>query len=298
MAMQLKLKDRDAVVGKLVRVWCWADQNSIDGTSVTVSEAFLDDIARLRGFASAMRAVGWLAGVDGALSFPHFARHNGSSAKLRATETRRKQVQREGREEDSTVPKAPGQNPDKCPGEKRDKDGTDVPEKNGQQPGPDEDEDEDMPPTLARAGEGARKLPPVVADGWYGMESSHQLNWLERIAAAWGLKAAPQVVLPLIRRSIEVNGMEPHAIWLAVRECAALVRDKAPGGFSAAFVPSAQVFFAEEQWRSPEALQNRWDAAARGNGHFKIKAQREEALRKAASLGRRGVELPPIEAGA
>jgi len=76
--------DQDAVVGKLVRVWAWADSNSIDGNAMTVTSAFLDRLSLCPGFAQALRQVGWLEGREGLLSFPRFDRHNGQSAKSRA----------------------------------------------------------------------------------------------------------------------------------------------------------------------------------------------------------------------
>lgn len=81
--------DPDAVVGKLLRIWIWADLNSVDGNGMTVTDAFLDRITHRRGFAAAMRVCGWLDGGDGALIFPGFHLHNGHSAKARADTNRR-----------------------------------------------------------------------------------------------------------------------------------------------------------------------------------------------------------------
>jgi hypothetical protein len=81
--------DQDAVVGKLMRVWIWADQNSVDGNALSVTSAFLDRLTICAGFANAMRDVGWLIGHDGALTFPGFATHNGQTAKARAVTNRR-----------------------------------------------------------------------------------------------------------------------------------------------------------------------------------------------------------------
>lgn len=81
--------DQDAVTGKLLRIWIWADQNSIGGNDVAVTESFLDRLTHRKGFASAMRDVGWLTGEDGLLSFPRFERHNGTTAKARADTNRR-----------------------------------------------------------------------------------------------------------------------------------------------------------------------------------------------------------------
>lgn len=81
--------DPDAVVGKLLRVWIWADQQTISGNAVSVTSSLLDRITYCPGFASAMRKVGWLEGRDESLSFPHFDRHNGHTAKNRALTKKR-----------------------------------------------------------------------------------------------------------------------------------------------------------------------------------------------------------------
>ena len=88
MAFILKL-DQDSVVGKLVRVWVWADQNSVTGNGITVTSAFIDRLTSKKGFAAAMREVNWLIGADGDLTFPCFDRHNGDTAKSRAQTNRR-----------------------------------------------------------------------------------------------------------------------------------------------------------------------------------------------------------------
>lgn len=95
MAARLKT-DSDSIVGKLLRIWIWADQNTIDGNAVAVTSAFLDRLTGRKGFASAMRACGWLTGEDGALSFPGFSKHNGRSAKARAETNRRVSKHRRG----------------------------------------------------------------------------------------------------------------------------------------------------------------------------------------------------------
>lgn len=122
-AAHLRL-DQDAVVGKLLRIWIWADQNSIAGSAVPVTEAFIDRLVGRKGFAAAMRRVHWLEGQDGALMFPGFGRHNGSTAKGRAMENRKKANQRASRSDtdsDGTnVPPPSGQTPGTKPGpEKR-----------------------------------------------------------------------------------------------------------------------------------------------------------------------------------
>lgn len=74
----------DAVLGKLVRVWCWFDGQTEDGnvgsvTSETLSKR-IDVTTNQQGFAAAMRSVGWLNGT----SIPGFLRHFGKSEKKRA----------------------------------------------------------------------------------------------------------------------------------------------------------------------------------------------------------------------
>lgn len=88
MATALKC-DPDLVVGKLIRIWAWADENSVDGNAIRVTESFLDRIAHMKGFSTAMRKAGWLTGLDEALTFPGFERHNGETAKKRAETNRR-----------------------------------------------------------------------------------------------------------------------------------------------------------------------------------------------------------------
>lgn len=96
MATILKI-DQDSVAGKLLRVWIWADQNSVSGEDITVTEAFIDRLTNKKGFASAMRAVGWLENGDETLTFPSFQNHNGKTAKARVETNRRVSEHRERR---------------------------------------------------------------------------------------------------------------------------------------------------------------------------------------------------------
>jgi hypothetical protein len=82
-ANRLKI-DHDAVVGKLIRIWVWADQHTVNGNAVRVTEAFLNRLTNCPGFAESLLEVGWLARRNGRLSLPNFDRHNGQTAKSRA----------------------------------------------------------------------------------------------------------------------------------------------------------------------------------------------------------------------
>lgn len=81
--------DQDAVTGKLLRVWAWADQHSQNGHALSVTDLFIDRLAAVTGFAAAMRSVHWLDGESGNLSFPNFDHHNGETAKARGLANRR-----------------------------------------------------------------------------------------------------------------------------------------------------------------------------------------------------------------
>jgi hypothetical protein len=99
--------DPDAVVGKLVRVWVWADQQTIDGSARGVTRALLDRIASATGFADALIGVGWLLEAEEGLTFPRFDNHNGSTAKSRALAAKRAAKSRASRSErDASVTSA------------------------------------------------------------------------------------------------------------------------------------------------------------------------------------------------
>lgn len=97
-------QNRDTVVGLLVRFWAWCDENSTDGTNLSVTSDDVDDIVGLPGFAAALRSSGWLSGEDGSLQVPNFERHNGSSAKARALESEAKRLRRLSDTESDTCP--------------------------------------------------------------------------------------------------------------------------------------------------------------------------------------------------
>jgi hypothetical protein len=87
-AQQLNL-DPDAVVGKLLRIWAWFDQQTTDGNAPSVTRALLDRYTGVTGFVSAMIAAGWMTEADGVISLPNFERHNGQTAKTRAQTAKR-----------------------------------------------------------------------------------------------------------------------------------------------------------------------------------------------------------------
>jgi len=93
--------DADAVVGKLLRIWIWADQQTVDGNARSVTFALLNRISGVTGFAEAMVEVGWLLKEGMMVRFQNFDRHNGKTAKNRALGANR-QESRRGRRDSVT----------------------------------------------------------------------------------------------------------------------------------------------------------------------------------------------------
>lgn len=81
--------DEDTVVGKLHRLWCWADQKCSDGNAAGVTERWVDRYVNCEGFASALMEVGWLEIHSKGIRIPKFDRHMGQSAKRRALTSNR-----------------------------------------------------------------------------------------------------------------------------------------------------------------------------------------------------------------
>ncbi|EJL80965.1 DnaT-like ssDNA-binding domain-containing protein [Pantoea sp. GM01] len=100
--------DVDTVLGKLMRLWCWADVNTINGHARSVTKKLLDRVVDCDGFATALLddRVAWLEeGENGDLLFPNFDRHNGKGAKKRATDAER-QANKRAKDADETVSKS------------------------------------------------------------------------------------------------------------------------------------------------------------------------------------------------
>lgn len=91
--------DAFAVIGRLHRVWTWFDKNTIDGhachvTPVTLTSR-LDAWVCHVGFCDALQKVGWMDAESGVVVLPNFDRHNGETAKRRATDAERQRRKRE-----------------------------------------------------------------------------------------------------------------------------------------------------------------------------------------------------------
>jgi hypothetical protein len=90
--------DEDLVIGKLHRLWSWADRQTADGTTTGISKAWIDRHVRCPGFAEAMCSVKWLIADGDSISFPSFEKHNGESAKRRSRDAIRQRVSRKTRD--------------------------------------------------------------------------------------------------------------------------------------------------------------------------------------------------------
>ena len=89
--------------GHLCRVWVWADQQSLNGHAISVTEKGLERVSGHAGFVTALRDVGWIKGKDGAFTFPNFDNHNGETAKKRALAYKRQATHRSRSERDISV---------------------------------------------------------------------------------------------------------------------------------------------------------------------------------------------------
>jgi len=92
--------DEDAVVGKLIRLWAWAELNRIDPNDLSVTKVFLDKLVSKKGFADAMLSSGWLCQDGERLYFPNFEKHNGHDSKVRGLTAKR--VERHRKSNSST----------------------------------------------------------------------------------------------------------------------------------------------------------------------------------------------------
>jgi hypothetical protein len=83
--------DRDAAFGKLFRFWSWLDGNCVDGIVDGVASTDVDAVVGVPGFTKTLEGVGWLEIDDTAerITVSNFARHNGATAKARASKARR-----------------------------------------------------------------------------------------------------------------------------------------------------------------------------------------------------------------
>lgn len=83
MTVELGYDDPDLTVGKLLRVWRWFDQHTVEGNAMNVTPALFDRLIGVTGITNSMVNVGWLIINEHGLTLPNFERHNGKTAKAR-----------------------------------------------------------------------------------------------------------------------------------------------------------------------------------------------------------------------
>lgn len=103
MAASLKI-DEYEVIGRLHKIWSWADKHTTDGFVPHINGKWIDKHLEKSGFSSHMVSVGWLAIDSTGVTFPSFDRHNGKSAKSRAENTERARLSRKERDESAKEP--------------------------------------------------------------------------------------------------------------------------------------------------------------------------------------------------
>lgn len=104
-ATQLRM-DEDTVMGKLVRLWSWAELNRIQPNDIGVTKEFIDKLVGRKGFAAALAQTGWLMETEGKLQFRNFKRHNSPVAQnkaLTAKRVARHRLRKSAAEEKETV---------------------------------------------------------------------------------------------------------------------------------------------------------------------------------------------------
>ena len=101
MASSLKI-DEYEVIGRLHKIWSWADKHTTDGFVPHINGKWIDKHLEKSGFSSHMVSVGWLAIDATGVTFPLFDRHNGKSAKSRAENTERARLSRKSSDKSVT----------------------------------------------------------------------------------------------------------------------------------------------------------------------------------------------------
>lgn len=89
MTIELGYEDPDLTVGKLIRVWRWFDQHTVNGNAQSVTPALLDRLIGVTGLTKSMANVGWMIVNEDGLVLPNFDRHNGKTAKERVLSAKR-----------------------------------------------------------------------------------------------------------------------------------------------------------------------------------------------------------------
>lgn len=225
--------DPDAVLGKLVRLWIWADQHAVDSNAASVTRALLIRLSGVTDFADAMVKVGWLKPIgEGRFLLPNFDRHNGQTAKRRALTASRVAKSRENS----------GQSPESADHECN----ADVTQAALQKR-----EQKRYQRREEKIREDNTPLPPrgQVAD---------VIDWPERIYQAYPRKVGKPRALAAIRRATKDTA--PEALLALVEQYAEAVQGK-----DEQFIPHPSTFFNDKRYADdPQS----WNPASKGPDLF------------------------------
>jgi hypothetical protein len=204
--------EEDAVVGKLHRLWSWADQHTVDGNAPSVTETWLDRYVGVTGFASAMQDVGWLQIGDGHIVLPDFDKHNGQTGKSRALTARRVKKKRTECNAPSVTPSVTSALPKE---DKRE----------------DKREEEKKPPTPLR-----------------GQGGDTRAEWANRIYQAYPRKVRPANALKAIEKALkrappDILARTPAELLELTQQFAAAVE-----GADQSYVPHPATWFNAGGW--------------------------------------------------
>lgn len=92
-ARECKCSRADAFLA-FFKFYSWADATTEDGDIMHLTPEGADERAGLSGFGNALGEAGWMHFHSRGATITHFDRHNGQSAKRRATEAERKRRER------------------------------------------------------------------------------------------------------------------------------------------------------------------------------------------------------------
>lgn len=167
MASTLRLSEDD-IVGKLHRMWSWADRHvTADGRADGITPLWIDRFIGRKGFAQALAHVGWLMIDDTGVTFPNFDRHNGDGAKSRIANTERQRSRRAIVTDLSRT---------KCDKDVT-KSATDArPEKR-------REEKTEETPLTPHGGEPPAEVGWTRAGGWVGITDANRADWLSAYPA-------------------------------------------------------------------------------------------------------------------
>ncbi len=217
---------RDVTLAALFRVWRDANRHTTDGVFKHCTVDHLDTISHIPGFGRAMMHVGWVTedAAANTVTLVNFLEMNspakGSITKNAERQARHRQKRNALRNVTNNV----------------------------------------TPPVTDPVTETAdiETETDTKRESTAATQASHELALqADAIAAMYPRADSPLDTRADILAVLQRGGTTAEEIRQGVAKCVQHIR-QAPGGSGNRYVPSAREFFAQEQWRSPESFQGRW----------------------------------------